>query len=126
MKKPKSIRISTRNCLQCFGPLPADRLTILCGKIEPKSWGAKIYLKREDLTLELTRSIMAFGQALLAKRMGKQRIITKLVLDTRNCNLSACAVLVRYLHGCRRHATAGLECFSNEIMGLKFEGLKLK
>jgi tryptophan synthase beta chain len=49
----------------------ADRLTEHCG-------GAKIYLKREDLLHTGAHKINnALGQALLAKRMGKTRIIAE-------------------------------------------------
>ena len=49
----------------------ADRLTKHCG-------GAKIYLKREDLLHTGAHKINnALGQALLAKRMGKKRIIAE-------------------------------------------------
>ncbi|MEM9025358.1 MAG: tryptophan synthase subunit beta [Verrucomicrobiota bacterium] len=49
----------------------ADRLTEECG-------GARIYLKREDLLHTGAHKINnALGQALLAKRMGKQRIIAE-------------------------------------------------
>jgi tryptophan synthase beta chain len=49
----------------------ADRLTERCG-------GAKIYLKREDLLHTGAHKINnALGQALLAKRMGKKRIIAE-------------------------------------------------
>ena len=49
----------------------ADRLTEYCG-------GAKIYLKREDLLHTGAHKINnALGQALLAKRMGKKRIIAE-------------------------------------------------
>ena len=49
----------------------ADRLTEHCG-------GAKIYLKREDLLHTGAHKINnAIGQALLAKRMGKRRIIAE-------------------------------------------------
>ena len=49
----------------------AERLTEYCG-------GAKIYLKREDLTHTGAHKINnAVGQILLAKRMGKKRIIAE-------------------------------------------------
>ena len=49
----------------------AERLTQHCG-------GAKIYLKREDLLHTGAHKINnALGQALLAKRMGKQRVIAE-------------------------------------------------
>mmetsp|Transcript_3289 Transcript_3289/g.5085 ORF Transcript_3289/g.5085 Transcript_3289/m.5085 type:complete len:699 (+) Transcript_3289:258-2354(+) len=56
------------------GPTPlhlADRLTEMCG-------GAKIWLKREDLAHTGAHKINnAIGQALLAKRIGKPRIIAE-------------------------------------------------
>ncbi len=49
----------------------ASRLTELCG-------GAKIYLKREDLLHTGAHKINnAIGQAILAKRMGKKRVIAE-------------------------------------------------
>src|SRR5215212_4661826 len=49
----------------------AERLTAQCG-------GAQIYLKREDLAHTGAHKINnALGQGLLAKRMGKQRIIAE-------------------------------------------------
>ena len=51
--------------------LHAERLTKHIG-------GAKIYLKREDLTtLVLSKINNALGQVLLAKRMGKKKIIAE-------------------------------------------------
>jgi tryptophan synthase beta chain len=58
----------------CGRPTPlyfAERLTELCG-------GAKIYLKREDLLHTGAHKINnALGQGLLARRMGKKRIIAE-------------------------------------------------
>ncbi len=58
----------------CGRPTPlyfAKRLTEMCG-------GAKIYLKREDLLHTGAHKINnALGQGLLARRMGKQRIIAE-------------------------------------------------
>src|SRR5687768_1601178 len=49
----------------------AERLTTHCG-------GAKIYLKREDLNHTGAHKINnALGQALLARRMGKKRVIAE-------------------------------------------------
>jgi tryptophan synthase beta chain len=65
-----------RQHLQEFAGRPtelyfAERLTRQCG-------GAKIYFKREDLLHTGAHKINnALGQALLAKRMGKQRIIAE-------------------------------------------------
>ncbi len=58
----------------CGRPTPlyfAKRLTAMCG-------GAKIYLKREDLLHTGAHKINnALGQGLLARRMGKERIIAE-------------------------------------------------
>src|SRR6185436_5119210 len=48
------------------------------GRLTAHLGGAKIYLKREDLTHTGAHKINnALGQALLAKRMGKQRIVAE-------------------------------------------------
>jgi len=50
----------------------------LAGRLTKKLGGAKIYLKREDLCHTGAHKINnAIGQALLAKRMGKQRVIAE-------------------------------------------------
>jgi tryptophan synthase beta chain len=66
----------------------ADRLTAECG-------GAKIYLKREDLAHSGAHKINnALGQALLAKRMGKQRVIAETGAGQHGvASATACALL---------------------------------
>ncbi len=66
----------------------AARLTEECG-------GAKIYLKREDLAHSGAHKINnALGQALLAKRMGKQRIIAETGAGQHGvASATACALL---------------------------------
>lgn len=66
----------------------ADRLTAHLG-------GAKIYLKREDLNHTGAHKINnALGQALLAKRMGKQRIIAETGAGQHGVgSATACALL---------------------------------
>ena len=66
----------------------ADRLTTHLG-------GAKIYLKREDLNHTGAHKINnALGQALLAKRMGKQRIIAETGAGQHGVgSATACALL---------------------------------
>ena len=61
--------------LRCF----AGRPTELCAeRLSDRLGGAKIYLKREDLLHTGAHKINnALGQALLAKRMGKKRIIAE-------------------------------------------------
>jgi tryptophan synthase beta chain len=66
----------------------ASRLTAACG-------GAKIYLKREDLAHSGAHKINnALGQALLAKRMGKRRIIAETGAGQHGvASATACALL---------------------------------
>jgi tryptophan synthase beta chain len=66
----------------------AARLTEHCG-------GAKIYLKREDLAHSGAHKINnALGQALLAKRMGKQRLIAETGAGQHGvASATACALL---------------------------------
>lgn len=66
----------------------SSRLTEHCG-------GAKIYLKREDLAHSGAHKINnALGQALLAKRMGKQRIIAETGAGQHGvATATACALL---------------------------------
>jgi tryptophan synthase beta chain len=66
----------------------ASRLTEECG-------GAKIYLKREDLAHSGAHKINnALGQALLAKRMGKQRVIAETGAGQHGvASVTACALL---------------------------------
>ena len=81
------------NLLQTYvgRPTPltfASRLTEQCG-------GAKIYLKREDLAHSGAHKINnALGQALLAKRMGKQRVIAETGAGQHGvASATACALL---------------------------------
>ncbi|SVD92712.1 uncharacterized protein METZ01_LOCUS445566, partial [marine metagenome] len=66
----------------------AERLSSYCG-------GAKIYLKREDLAHSGAHKINnALGQALLAKRMGKSRIIAETGAGQHGvATATACALL---------------------------------
>jgi tryptophan synthase beta chain len=58
----------------CGRPTPLT----FCARLTEKLGGAKIYLKREDLLHTGAHKINnAIGQALLAKRMGKKRIIAE-------------------------------------------------
>ncbi len=63
-------------CLRDYAGRPTS-LT-LCANLTKQLGGAKIYLKREDLNhLGAHKINNTIGQALLAKRMGKQRIIAE-------------------------------------------------
>src|SRR5258708_35086172 len=56
----------------------ASRLTAHLGGLAPNGSGPRVYLKREDLTHTGAHKINnAIGQGLLAKRLGKQRIIAE-------------------------------------------------
>ena len=76
--------------------------------------GAKIYLKREDLLHTGAHKINnCLGQGLLARRMGKHRIIAETGAGQHGvATATVCALLrhgVRHLHGRGRHAAAGAE-----------------
>ena len=77
--------------------------------------GARLLLKREDLAHTGAHKINnALGQALLAKRMGKRRVIAETGAGQHGvATATACALLglvVRRLHGRRRHGAPGAQC----------------
>ena len=85
----------------------AERLTNKLG-------GAKIYLKREDLLHTGAHKINnALGQILLARRMGKRRIIAETGAGQHGVATATVAARVRLrmrdLHGQGRHGTAGAQ-----------------
>jgi len=89
----------------------AKRLTAHLG-------GAKIYFKREDLAHTGAHKINnALGQCLLAKRMGKDRVIAETGAGQHGvATATACALLgpqVHRLHGRRRYRTTETECISH-------------
>ena len=76
--------------------------------------GARIFLKREDLTHTGAHKINnALGQALLAARMGKRRIVAETGAGQHGvATATACALArarVPRLHGLGRHGPAGAE-----------------
>ena len=73
------MRPSRPNSLACSRTLPAvPRRSTLPRRLTEELGGAKIYLKREDLLHTGAHKINnALGQGLLAKRMGKKRIIAE-------------------------------------------------
>ena len=77
--------------------------------------GAKIYLKREDLNHTGSHKINnALGQALLAKKMGKTRLIAE-TGTARCCYRYGSSVPwhgMRNFYGKRRYRQAGTECLS--------------
>ena len=85
----------------------AARLSAACG-------GARIFLKREDLTHTGAHKINnALGQALLARRMGKRRVVAETGAGQHGVRqrhgLRAARPRVRGLHGHRGHAPAGAQ-----------------
>lgn len=75
-KKDVSFQSELENLLTEYAGRPTP-LTF-CKRLTEKLGGAKIYLKREDLLHTGAHKINnAIGQALLAKRMGKKRIIAE-------------------------------------------------
>lgn len=93
-KKDKTVQAELFSLLQDFvgRPTPlyfAKHLTEYCG-------GAKVYLKREDLTHTGAHKINhAVGQALLAKYMGKTRIIAETGAGQHGVAAAAASALLR-------------------------------
>ena len=90
----------------------AERLTEQLG-------GAKIYLKREELNHTGAHKINnVLGQVLLARRMGKKRIIAETGAGQHGvATATVCARVrprMRGLHGRRRRRAAGAQCLPHE------------
>jgi len=100
----------------------ASRLTAHCG-------GAKIYLKREDLAHSGAHKINnALGQALLAKRMGKTRIIAETGAGQHGvATATACALLglecIVYM-GTIDMARQAPNVFRMRLMGTEVRGVE--
>ena len=105
-------------CLQARAGRPAQRLRrtahaalLRRAALTEELGGAQIYLKREDLLHTGAHKINnALGQCLLAKRMGKKRIIAETGAGQHGvATATVCALLragVHRLHGQRGHARA--------------------
>ncbi|MEJ6600994.1 MAG: tryptophan synthase subunit beta [Opitutaceae bacterium] len=100
----------------------ASRLTEHCG-------GAKIYLKREDLLHTGAHKINnAIGQALLAKRMGKKRIIAE--TGAGQHGVATAAVCAKFGLECRVYMGAvdmerqSLNVFRMRLMGAEVIGVE--
>ncbi|WP_342471341.1 tryptophan synthase subunit beta [Metasolibacillus sp. FSL H7-0170] len=95
----------------------AERLTAKCG-------GAKIYLKREDLNHTGAHKINnAIGQALLAKRMGKKKVVAETGAGQHGvATATACALLdlecIVYM-GAEDVKRQALNVFRMELLGAK-------
>jgi tryptophan synthase beta chain len=100
----------------------AERLTQHCG-------GAKIYLKREDLLHTGAHKINnALGQALLARRMGKKRIIAE--TGAGQHGVATAAVCAKFGLDCTVYMGAvdmerqALNVFRMRLLGAKVVGVK--
>ena len=82
--------------------------------------GARILLKREDLNHTGAHKVNnTIGQALLAKYMGKKRVIAETVrvsMVSPARRLRQDLTGVPCLHGRGRHSQTGAECISNEAL----------
>ena len=99
----------------------AARLTQVAG-------GATIYLKREDLTHTGAHKINnALGQALLAQRMGKQRIVAETGAGQHGvATATACALLGLECHvymGTEDMARQALNVFRMRLLGAEVRGV---
>jgi len=94
----------------------------LAEKLTKQLGGAKIYLKREDLNHTGAHKVNnTIGQGLLAKRMGKQRVIAETgagqhgVATANDCGPVRHAM--RGVHGGRGYPPSGPERLSDEAVG---------
>ena len=99
---------STRSCRRCCATTSAARRRSTTPRACPSSVGHPVYLKREDLLHTGSHKINnAIGQTLLARRMGKTRIIAETGAGQHGvATATACALFgldVRRLHGRRGH-----------------------
>ena len=84
--------------------------------------GAKIYLKREDLNHTGSHKLNnALGQALLAKKMGKKRLIAETGAGQHGVATATVAALLgmRDLYGKSRYRPSGSECIPDGTVGSK-------
>lgn len=97
---------------------------LFCGAFNEKVGGAKIYLKREDLNHTGAHKINnAIGQALLAKRMGKKKIVAETGAGQHGvATATACALLdmecIVYM-GAEDVRRQQLNVFRMELLGTK-------
>ena len=79
--------------------------------------GAKIYLKREDLNHTGSHKLNnALGQALLAKKMGKTRLIAETGAGQHGVATATVAALLGIFHGKSGYRQAGFECIPHGII----------
>jgi tryptophan synthase beta chain len=126
-RKDESYLAELRGNLKEFAGRPtelyfAERLTQYCG-------GAKIYLKREDLLHTGAHKINnAIGQVLLAKRMGKKRIIAE--TGAGQHGVATAAVCAKFGLECRVYMGAvdmerqALNVFRMRLMGAECIGVE--
>ncbi len=126
-RKDPAYQTELRHHLKEFAGRPtelyfAERLTQHCG-------GAKIYLKREDLLHTGAHKINnALGQALLARRMGKKRIIAE--TGAGQHGVATAAVCAKFGLDCTVYMGAvdmerqALNVFRMRLMGAKVVGVE--
>jgi tryptophan synthase beta chain len=126
-KADPAFQAELRQMLQEFAGRPtelyfAERLTSHCG-------GAKIYFKREDLLHTGAHKINnALGQALLARRMGKKRVIAE--TGAGQHGVATAAVCAKFGFDCTVYMGAvdmerqALNVFRMRLMGAKVVGVE--
>jgi tryptophan synthase beta chain len=126
-KNDPAFQTELRHHLKEFAGRPtelyfAERLTAHCG-------GAKIYLKREDLLHTGAHKINnALGQALLARRMGKQRVIAE--TGAGQHGVATAAVCAKFGFACVIYMGAvdmerqALNVFRMRLMGAEVRGVE--
>ena len=126
-RQDPAFQVELRQHLKEFAGRPtelyfAERLTNHCG-------GAKIYFKREDLLHTGAHKINnALGQALLARRMGKQRVIAE--TGAGQHGVATAAVCAKFGLDCTVYMGAvdmerqALNVFRMRLMGAKVVGVE--
>ncbi|HVU18639.1 MAG TPA: tryptophan synthase subunit beta [Candidatus Didemnitutus sp.] len=126
-RKDPAFQAELRQMLQEYAGRPtelyfAERLTRHCG-------GAKIYFKREDLLHTGAHKINnALGQALLARRMGKKRVIAE--TGAGQHGVATAAVCAKFGFDCTVYMGAvdmerqALNVFRMRLMGAKVVGVE--
>ncbi len=126
-RKDEAFQAELRHHLKEFAGRPtelyfAERLTAHCG-------GAKIYLKREDLLHTGAHKINnALGQALLARRMGKKRVIAE--TGAGQHGVATAAVCAKFGFECVVYMGAvdmerqALNVFRMRLMGAEVRGVE--
>jgi len=127
LKDDRGFRSELDNLLSNFAGRPTP--LYLCRRLTERLKGPRIYLKREDLAHTGSHKINnALGQALLAKRMGKKRVIAETGAGQHGvATATACALLgleCEIYMGEVDIERQRLNCFRMDLLGAKVNAVK--